>query len=139
MGQTKRDLKCRGVSRNFKGGCNLELRQLKHFGETSFFACISLCRASPSNLCVSLHFTIKYFGFLYIGVSRPSVAFYICSVRQFNATLYLFRNPIVYNTKNVKTKHIHTSNQLHSHSFLALKKSTGTTSISLINLYSGIL
>ena len=91
----------RGVSRIFKGGGGAikNLDSLNFFGGSSFFACINLCRASPSNLCVSLHFIISYFDFLYIGVSRLSVAFCVCSVLQFNATLYLSRTPIVHITK----------------------------------------
>ena len=58
---------------------------------------------------------------------------------QFNATLYLSRNLIVHITKNVKPKHTHTSNQSHPYSSLPLKKSNGATSISLINLCSGII
>ena len=42
-----------------------------------------------------------------------------------NATLYLSRTPIVHTTRKVKTKYTHTSNELHPHSFLPLKKSTG--------------
>ena len=96
---------------------------------------------SPPDLRVLLHFSIKCCNFLYIGVARPLVVFCICPMMQFSATLNLHRISIDNIIKNVKTKikHTHTSNQLCPYSFLPLKKSTGTISISLINLYSGIL
>ena len=128
-----------GCIRKFlKGGRNFKPRQLKHlvgqaFSLVSAYAGLRLptcafCHISPFNTLI-----------FFILVYRPSVVFCVCSVLQFNATLYLSRTPIVHITKNLKTKHIHTSNQLHPYSSLPLKKSTGTTSTSLINLYSGIL
>ena len=122
-----------------KGGPNLKPRQLKLFLVAQAFSLVSayaelrlptcaFCYISPFNTLV-----------FFILVYRPSVVFCVCSVLQFNATLYLSRTPIIHITKNVKTKHIHASNQLHPHSSLPPKKSTGATSTSLINLYSGIL
>ena len=82
----------RGLPRNFKvtERRNSELEQLKLFGETSFFACINSCRVSPPNLCVSSHFSISYFDFLYIGVTRPSVVFCVCPMLQFTLEFVYF-------------------------------------------------
>ena len=71
----------------------------------------AFCHISPFNTLIFC-----------IGVSRPSVAFCVRSVRQFNATLYLSRTPIVHITTNVKRKHTHTLAINYTHLVSRAKK-----------------
>ena len=124
------------------GGRNFKPRQLKLFWWNKLFRLYQPMQGfsfQPVRFATFHHRILLIFFILVYLLSRPSVVFCVCSVLQFNATLYLSRTPIVHITKNVKTKHTHTSNQLHPYSSLPLKKSTRATSTSLINLYSGIL